>query len=208
MVMTAPDGALAPALDRLYSSTADLIDPIKQWTGDRMLLAPSLYQQLVDDIPARATDWISRSGYANSTSPVYIDAVDVQREIDDTVRSWCPTGDTTVVRLRHLNAARWRPQDVHRLERITADLDRWAFAIRRLLDPEPVKAISAPCPACGARYVYRMNKAGERVRQAALQIVASVGCTCTMCATHWTPDKYLLLCRVLGFESPAGVLPD
>lgn len=68
-----------------------------------------------------------------------------------------------------------------------------------------MKEISAPCPACGVSHVYR-TKAGERVRQAALQIVAATGCRCLNCDATWTPDRYLLLIKVLGFDKPAGVL--
>jgi hypothetical protein len=44
------------------------------------------------------------------------------------------------------------------------------------------------------------------VRQAALQIVAATGCRCLNCDATWTPDRYLLLIKVLGFDKPAGVL--
>jgi hypothetical protein len=41
----------------------------------------------------------------------------------------------------------------------------------------------------------------------ALQIVADAGCTCQACKKHtWLPQHYLLLCRVLGFDTPEGVL--
>ena len=63
-----------------------------------------------------------------------------------------------------------------------------------------------PCPACNATAVYRRNSAGENVRVPALQIIAEQGCTCLVCHASWTPDRYLLLCRVLGFDLPRGVL--
>lgn len=203
--MTSPDGALAPALDRLYATTAKLIDPVKQWAGDRMLVAPSLYQQLVDDVPARTGDWIPSSGYSTPAPPVFVDALDLQREIDDTVKRWCRHGDTTPERLRRIAAGRWRPQDVQHLEHVSAELDRWTHAISALLDPEPVKSVSAACPACGARYVYKQH-AGEQVRQPALQLIAETGCTCQACRAYWSPQHYLLLAKVLGIDAPTGVI--
>ena len=46
----------------------------------------------------------------------------------------------------------------------------------------------------------------EHVRVPALQIIAEQGCTCLVCRACWTPDRYLLLCRVLGYSLPDGVL--
>jgi hypothetical protein len=54
--------------------------------------------------------------------------------------------------------------------------------------------------------VYRRDSAGELVRQPALQIVAEQGCTCQACRHCCTPDLYLHLCRVLGFDLPDGVI--
>ena len=50
------------------------------------------------------------------------------------------------------------------------------------------------------------DRSGERVRVPALQVIAEQGCTCVVCRTCWTPDRYLLLCRVLGFDLPAGCM--
>jgi hypothetical protein len=36
--------------------------------------------------------------------------------------------------------------------------------------------------------------------------MTNIGCTCQHCGAHWTPDRSLFLCRLLGFELPAGVL--
>ena len=40
----------------------------------------------------------------------------------------------------------------------------------------------------------------------ALQIVADTGYTCLACKHTWGPDLYLHLARVLGFDTPEGVL--
>jgi len=191
-------------LDRLYGAVALLTDPIKELVDGVVMAAPSLWEQLCDDIPAKAGESGGRS-HSRSLPPVYCDAVDLKADIDSSVRQWHPHGRSTPERLRRLASARWRPQDAERLERHADDLQRWTVAIRTLLEPERVKEIAAPCPACGVSVVYRM-RAGERVRQSALQIIAATGCRCLNCNAHWAPDTYMLLLKVLGFDKPAGVL--
>jgi hypothetical protein len=105
-----------------------------------------------------------------------------------------------------LAARPWRPQDTRSVEQIPGNVESWAVQIGALLDPQHVKHFSAACPACGATTVYRRDSAGERVRMPALQIVAETGCTCQACRHTWLPHHYLLLCTVLGFGPPAGIL--
>jgi hypothetical protein len=78
--------------------------------------------------------------------------------------------------------------------------------IDALVNPQSIKTVSAPCPNCNSRFIYRRDSAGESVRQPALQIIADQGCTCQSCRYCRPPERYLLLCRVLGFEMPEGVL--
>lgn len=199
------DGNLPAALDKLNTAVAAIADPIKGWYPDGVRMAPSLYEQLVNDVPARAGERAGKFHHA-STPPVYIDAVMLRSEIDAAVKHFNPAGTSTLDRLHRIASGRYRPQDAERLELLAADLERWAEAIKQLLEPEHVKSVSAPCPACGATHAYRQNKIGETVRQAALQIVAATGCRCLVCDTHWPPEHFLLLASVLGFDTPAGVI--
>lgn len=203
--MTDPDGNLPAALDQLHAAVAAICDPIKGWFTQGTMQAPSLYQQLVDDLPARAGESPGRF-HGSSTPPVFMDALHLRTSIDRTVQEWCPAGTSTPDRLRRMAAARWRPQDAERLSGHANELQRWAASIKAVLDPEHVKSVKAPCPVCGVKTVYRTNKAGERVRQAALQLVTEVGCTCLACDTHWPPDQYMWLVKLLGFDTPAGVV--
>lgn len=172
-----------------------------------MLSAPSLYDSLVQAIPAakNATGLIGqRSG--KISAPLWTDALDLRVEIDGREEVAPRQGDDSraIVGLgrRQMATARLCPS----LEDIAARLESWAIQINSLLNPQHVKHLSVPCPACNATYVYRRDFAGERVRQPALQIVADTGCTCQACRHTWLPQHYLLLCRVLGFEVPAGVI--
>ena len=182
-----------------------LIDPGKELVGGELRLGPSLYDQLVAELAATATRGETR-GTHKSMPPVWVEAMDLRVEIDDAVRAWQPDGASTPDRLRGLAARRWRPQDTRSVEQIAANLESWAAPIKALLSPQHVKHVSSPCPACNATHVYRRDAAGEMVRMPALQIVADTGCTCQGCGAHWAPDRYLWLCKVLGFELPAGVL--
>lgn len=105
-----------------------------------------------------------------------------------------------------LRARPWGPEDIARIGKIRDAITSWTKRITALLEPEPVKFVAAACPACGTDIVYRNDSAGERVRQPALKLVTGTGCTCQNCGTHWGPQLYLHLCRVLGFDMPAGVL--
>jgi hypothetical protein len=67
--------------------------------------------------------------------------------------------------------------------------------------------LSSPCLACGATTAFKRDSAGERVRVPALQIVTEIGCTLPGLPAHLGgPGAVLHLARVLGFETPAGVI--
>jgi phage terminase large subunit GpA-like protein len=129
-----------------------------------------------------------------SSPPLNLDAVDLKNDIDSKLTQW------------QLSKQHWRPQDTELIDTYTADIHLWCKRIDALLNPVHTKQISAACPHCEHTHVYRHNSSGESVRTAALQIVAEVGCQCLHCHATWTPDRYLLLCRVLGFDVPTGVL--
>ena len=204
--MTDPSENLPAALDRLYTAVAALIDPRKELHGDTLMAAPSLYDELLGELPAQKNrDTGYTAAHKRSAAPVWLDALDLRTDIDHTIRTWHPAGDTMPQRLHAHAAAAWRPQDARLLEQHADQLHGFALSIRSLLDPAHVKHLNVACPACSATHVYRMV-AGERVRQPALQLVAETGCTCQACKAFWSPQHYLLLCRVLGFDLPAGVL--
>lgn len=193
------------AVDDLYKAVAALADPIKEFVGGRVLAAPSLYEQLAADIPAKATGDAFSRGVGRSLPPVWCDAVDLRRNIDDRVQAWQPAGASTPARLRALASRRWRPQDARAISDIAAETHSFVAAIRALLEPAHVKEIAAPCPSCNRRWHYRQH-AGEQIRTAALQVVADVGCTCHRCKAFWPPERYWFLMRLLGLETPEGVV--
>ncbi|MDA2891262.1 hypothetical protein PDG61_10110 [Mycolicibacterium sp. BiH015] len=202
-----PPGFLAD-LDRLNAAVAALIDPHKQMINNVVHVAASLYDELAGEVPATARRLDYTRAATGSRPPVWVDALDLRVEIDDALQCWQPAGYSTPARLRALAAKRWRPQDSSQVEQITRNVESWCVEIRALLDPEGVRRISAPCPACGATHVYRLNSAGDHIRQPALQLVADQGCTCRSCRHTWLPQHYLLLSRVLGFDAPKGVLAE
>lgn len=170
----------------------------------------SLYMQLYDAVHE------ARSGAGQGASrprslPVgWIDAQRILDELDFVVALWIPGhGEDiwpTLGRLDEMLRAKYRPQDCHGLEQKTQALREFVKDIVQLFDPPKVQHISAPCPACGATTAHKIDSAGDRVRVPALQVIADQGCTCQVCRYTWTPDLYMHLCRVLGFEMPKGVL--
>lgn len=208
------EGQLPLAVRELRHALHGLVDPVTrmQFTG-KPLTAPSLYLQLWDAVRGEQSQ-TGGGGGGKSRPPFWTDAFVLLQDIDTAAEAWQPayTGvPPTVGRLRTLvdegkTGNGWRPQDVHGITQITSSLRHWAKRITELLDPESVKYVSAPCPSCEATHVYRKDSAGETVRQPALQLVAGKGCTCLKCHAHWTPDLYLHLVRVLGFDMPEGIL--
>lgn len=203
--MPATEAEYLDVIDKLHTAIANIADPIKGWYPDGVKLAPSLLDQLGSDVAARPGERAGRF-HAASTPPVFVDALQLRTEIDDTIRQFDPAGTTTLDRLRRIASGRWRPQDAERLEQLTADLERWTAAIKALLDPVHIKTFSAACPACNATTSYRTNGTGERVRQPALQLIASIGCRCMNCDAFWPPEKFLFLASVLGMATPTGVI--
>jgi len=206
-----PDGYLPAALDRLHAAVTGLVDPIKEMHSGAVVCAPSLYEQLVDAIPtaiaiAKGEPVVCRRS-GRSEPPLCTDALDLRIEIDGKTREWQPdTSSTTPGRLRALATRPWRPQDTEGVEKIAGRVASWTVSVESVLSPTSVKHVSAPCPACGATSAFRRDSAGEHVRVPALQIITELGCTCQVCRHTWGPELYLHLARVLGFETPAGVV--
>lgn len=204
--MTNRDEASLPdALDRLYAAVADLIDPAKQLVDGAVLVGPSAYEALLGEIPASASGENFHRGVGRSLPPVWCDAVDLRVTIDSRVKQLQPGGGSTPARLRALAAKRWRPQDAREVREAAEEIAAWVLSIRALIEPERVKHISAPCPACGRRWSYRQS-AGELIRTPALALVTESGCRCLECRAFWPPDRYLFLCKLLGLAAPAGVV--
>lgn len=205
---------LPQARNDLNHAIRALINPQPAYTSSGTVWLDSLYLQLQAAIPGEKQH---RSGVARSQPPAWIDAIDTLRDIDRTVTTWEPrwpaipgdlTGDPeppTVLRLRIIRDRTWRPQDTGEVKKIAAKIRSWVDRITTLLADDHVKHISAPCPACGKQTVYRKDSAGELVRQPALQIT-TMGCVCQACRASWSPDLYMHLARVLGYDLPAGVL--
>lgn len=201
------DGELKPALTRMRRAVDDLIEPRATIVNNAVVKAPSLYMQLFDSI--RGEQGTANGSAARSMPPVWVDAADMLNNIDLMVSVWQPGFSgvpPTVARLRLFVGQQWRPQDTRSVEQIAGIVEAWVSEIEGLLDPISTKYVSAACPACGERWAYRTDSAGEQVRVPALRIVTETGCTCQACGASWGPEKYLFLCNLLGFERPAGVL--
>lgn len=206
--MTQPeDGHLPSALTDFQGAINEFVEPVPTLHNGEMKYAPSVYMQLFDAVGGEQAQ-TGNGGGSKSKPPIWTDALVLLQDIDLMVSVWQPGYKgipPTVARLRLLNQQSWRPQDVTHLQKMTNILKAWAIDIDRLFNPAHVKHVSAPCPNCNATHTYRRDNTGEPVRVPALQIITSTGCTCLVCKAVWTPDKYLFLCKLLGFELPAGI---
>lgn len=197
------DGNINAARGRLEIAVKRLCRPQSCVHYNVTLSAPSLYDQLVGSIPGRQGE--TRTP-AQSLPPTWVDAMQLRTEIDVTTRKWGRAKGSTPQLLEALMVASWRPQDTDQVTVMARRVAGWCESILHLLDPESRKYISAPCPSCGRQTVYRRDSAGEIVRQPALVVVTNIGATCQHCNAHWSPDRYLWLCRLLGLALPEGVL--
>ena len=198
------DGNIVAAKKQLDEAVQRLCFPNWKTYQSRLCQAPSLYEQLQSDLAGSQGD--SRTP-AKSLPPLWIDAVELLKDIDGKARTW--TGrkaNTTPDRLFTLINKTFRPQDTKHVNQMATTVDGWCEAICNLLNPESVKHINAPCPSCGRAWVYRRDSAGETVRQPSLKVVTNIGAMCQHCEASWAPDRYMFLCRLLGFALPQGVL--
>lgn len=197
------DGNIVAAHKKLSLAVDRLCKPRMAVYHDRTRYALSLYRQLQADLSGTQGD--TRTP-AKSLPPLWIDAAQLLVDMDAKTRKWYSKERGIPQRLGALAASTWRPQDTDHVTDIAKTVDGWCETIMHLLDPESVKHIAAPCPSCGRSFVYRRDSAGETVRQPALKVVTETGCTCQACDASWTPDRYLFLCTLLGFDLPEGVL--
>lgn len=199
------DGALQPALRALETAVDALTAPQSKYLENRLVYAPSKYMQLRDAVVGEQMH-TGGGGGSKSRPPLWTDAFDLLREVDDAVECWQPAFNSvppTVGRLHHIVARPWRPQDCHSIEQITTAAQAWCMQIDELLNPKSRWTLPYPCPNCQATTVYRRDSGGENVRSNALQI-SPEGCMCAQCKAHWPPGKFLFLGRLLG-SVPANV---
>lgn len=200
------DGNITAARTKLTDAITKLCAPRTCIHYDATLSAPSLYDMLTSNMSARQGD--TRTP-AQSLPPLWVDALQLRSDIDCQVRRWKIMGKntgSTPETLSILVDRNWRPQDTEHVTSMARQIRSWCDSIVNLFDPEHRKYISAACPSCGKATVYKRDTAGETVRQPALVVITNIGATCQHCDAHWSPDRYLFLCRLLGFELPAGVL--
>ena len=198
------DGNIQAARTRLGRAVQRLTAPRPAVYHDRTLYAPSLYSCLLDDLAGTQGD--TRTP-AKSLPPIWIDASQLRMDIDSQTVRWFPIPGETPERLQRLSFKPWRPQDTTVVDSIATKVDQWCESIISLLDPESRKFIEgAACPSCGKTWVYRKDSGGDHVRQPALKLVVSQGCTCQACQAFWEPEKFMFLGRLLGYGTPEGVV--
>lgn len=197
------DGNITAARTRLGRAVQRLTAPRPAVYHDATVYQPSLWRSLLGELGGGQGE--DRSP-GKSQPPLWLDCCMLITEIKSTTRKWCTKPIPTEQRLQTLSFQSWRPQDTTLVEEMAGQVDHWCESIIGLLEPESRKFINAPCPSCGRTKVWRKNTAGEVVQQPALKLVVNQGCTCQHCQAFWSPERYLFLCRLLGFDLPEGVL--
>lgn len=196
------DGNIQAARTKLGRAVQRFTAPRLAVYHDATVTAPSLYHQLAAELGG--TQGETRTP-AKSLPPCWLDAVQLKFDVDSQTLRWCNKPGTTPERLQMLSFQTWRPQDHDHVTLMARTVDGWAEKYIALLDPEAVKYLTEPCPSCGKSIVHRRDSAGDLVRQPALK-VTKLGCDCQACPAFWPPEKFLFLCKLLGFDLPEGVL--
>jgi len=197
------DGNIQAARTRFGKAVQRFTAPRLAVYHDATVTAPSLYHQLASELGG--TQGETRTP-AKSLPPCWLDAVQLKFDVDCQTRSWCNKPGNTPERLQMLSFQTWRPQDYEHVSQMARTVDTWAEKYIALLDPEAVKYIAGTaCPSCGKTTVHRRDSAGDLVRQPSLK-VTKTGCACQNCEAYWAPEKFLFLCKLLGFDLPEGVL--
>jgi hypothetical protein len=187
--------SLPAAKAHLEKALGQLFDPIQATINGKTYESPGYYQQLDEAVFGMTGE---RCG-GIAGMPMWPEAFDIRNEIDHQLHLWCNgKGTDTFVRAYLIGVRAWRPQDVEAIGEIVTQMEAWLIKIEEILNPQWRKELPNPCPECKERYSFR-HSAGERVRSAALQI-DHTGCRCQNCRTHWTPDQFGLLGRVLGYK--------
>ncbi len=194
---------LDDAIDDLVGTRRGTIDTD---TGYQTRIRPSRYQEIRDHLAGLQGTQMGSA--ARSMPPLWVDGHDWLNTVDATVRDWIGDGGpaSTPDRLYSLTGQTWRPQDVSTINRWTEHLVKWAHLADAYMDPEEIHRwdLTAACPACGTKTVYRRDTGGDFVRQSALTVTAT-GCHCQKCHTQWSPDQFQFLARVIGCAEIDGI---
>ena len=199
------DGNIQAARTKLGRAVQRLTGPRPAVYHDTTVYQPSLWKCLVSELGGGQGE--DRSP-GKSQPPLWIDAMMLIADIEDTTMKWCPKVAHADKRLQVLSFASWRPQDTDRVTDMAREVEHWCESIIGLLEPESRKYIQAACPNCNRFKVWKKDSTGEVVQQPALKWTAAVGVQCQACRTQWAPDQMLFFGRLLGFKTPEGVVGE
>jgi hypothetical protein len=132
-----------------------------------------------------------------SQLPCRVDLLALLYQIDHTVAAWTPDAKGgTIERLHQLAGRGRRPQDCRLMAFYTGELGHWVVTAEGFLTPPVRVDLHMPCPSCGARFTYRRDDAGDRVRVRALRL-SETGCRCQASQAWWPPEQFEWLARLL-----------
>lgn len=216
-----PDGSLHESRRHLEDAISKLIDPRSELVEGRLEWTDSLYVQLQESLPGNQGG--GSSGQARSLPPAWTDAIDTLMQIDTAVEAWEPRPvldasdddppPITVIRLRAIEARKWRPQDCGSIEQLVVIIKEWVSDVEGLFINEPIRALwaaegggFAACPSCDKTMAKKRDRGGEMVQYPALQVMSDGATRCMACKTSWGPEYAMWVCRQLGYPLPSGVL--
>jgi hypothetical protein len=163
-------------------------------------------------------------GRAQPAAPLFIDAVDTLRSINDAARVEHPAQPDcdahsgsesrlrpiTVWRLQQIDARTWRPQDTEHINQFAGDLERLTHKAVTLLENQlggnPQIPLPNPCPLCGLDEIY-VDDSGDQVRRHPLRLTIDY-CRCDNpdCRGFWPNTEFAFLGRLLGYRPPEGLI--
>lgn len=172
----------------LDASSADLLDEIDRQAAEVLVAVSHM------PVPYGTTESYVRL-WAGQTTEQKLFTVTVRQTVDNPEKVWAETHGPTVFSAQAQYSA-------YQL------VSLWVERIEDLFNPPSTREIRANCPACDARYVFKV-KDGQHVRSAALNFVRdkdgnTLAAKCSACTVSWAPPQFEWLARHIG----ANPLPE
>lgn len=205
------EASLQQLQDNLRALARELCDGI-----DRPVLDDETGQITLHPVPPlleQLRDAVGHSGESRRSSgrtslPLNPDALDSLSRIEADAaelhrHAMTQDGISVDARIRAIVAIAGRWTNPGMVGAALEHLRRFVHEIQTVLDPPRRYELTAPCPACGVRTVWR-EQDGENIRVPALTVDGKVGCMCLACRHVWPPAQLEHLALVLGCEPIKG----
>lgn len=176
----------------------ELIGQIQNAVSDIIDTPPGMHMSLLDTLREciyTGTEKGSGKSSFGSKPLISVGAWDLYNEIE---AEWKQQGLSLEQSFRAMPILALTMDNYEASKQLLKSLVSIAKAINDLLDPPRRLHVSAACPVCDVRTVFRPDDSGELVQQAALVVDGIKGCLCMACGSIWSVNHLETLARDVG----------